>query len=146
MSPTGRRSVPSREEDGNKTSLGGSSGNSGSPRGRRKGHGHGAKKKQKRAARSHATLEAAIIEAELFRNATALGSTCGEQDRRARGATGEGGDSPGGDDGTAEEELEEEGDDDGATAEEYRWRANAAAQEMKRWFQKAAEAFARGGR
>ncbi|CBJ25871.1 conserved unknown protein [Ectocarpus siliculosus] len=73
--------------------------------------------------------------------ATLLGATCGV-DHRA-GALGERGWEE--EDAEGEEEEEEEGDE-GLTSEEYRTRANAAAELMKAWFQKAAEAFTRGGR
>ncbi|CAN0303870.1 unnamed protein product, partial [Ectocarpus sp. 8 AP-2014] len=72
--------------------------------------------------------------------ATLLGATCGV-DHRA-GALGE----RGWEEEDAEGEEEEEEGDEGLTSEEYRTRANAAAEQMKAWFQKAAEAFTRGGR
>lgn len=43
-------------------------------------------------------------------------------------------------------EEEEEQDDERLTSEEYRARANEAAEDMKHWFKKAAEAFKRSGR
>ncbi|CAM9785592.1 unnamed protein product [Ectocarpus sp. 4 AP-2014] len=72
--------------------------------------------------------------------ATLLGATCGV-DHRA-GALGE----REWEEEDAECEGEEEKEDEGLTSEEYRTRANAAAEQMKAWFQKAAEAFTRGGR
>ncbi|CAM9260119.1 unnamed protein product [Ectocarpus sp. 12 AP-2014] len=74
--------------------------------------------------------------------ATLLGATCGV-DHRA-GALGEREWEE--EDAEGEDEEEEEEGDEGLTSEEYRTRANAAAEQMKAWFQKAAEAFTRGGR
>ncbi|CAM9517294.1 unnamed protein product [Ectocarpus fasciculatus] len=73
--------------------------------------------------------------------ATLLGATCGV-DHKAGALGGRG---------WEEEEEDAEGEeeeemDEGLSSEEYRTRANAAAEEMKAWFQKAAEAFTRGGR
>lgn len=71
--------------------------------------------------------------------ASLLGTTCGADNRAYGGRTEEDGDG-----GEAGEE-EEEGDE-GLSSEEYRAIANDAAEAMKAWFQKAAEAFTRGGR
>lgn len=73
--------------------------------------------------------------------ATLLGATCGV-DHKAGALGGRG---------WEEEEEDAEGEeeeemDEGLSSEEYRTRANAAAEEMKAWFQKAAEAFTKGGR
>lgn len=68
-----------------------------------------------------------------------IGATCD----RAGGVGGRGRQSAG--EGWGEEEEEEEGDE-GLHSEEYRTRANDAAEEMRAWFQKAAEAFTSGGR
>ncbi|CAB1110131.1 unnamed protein product [Ectocarpus sp. CCAP 1310/34] len=76
--------------------------------------------------------------------ATSLGATCGV-DHRA-GALSERQWEEEDAEGEEEEEEEEEEGDEGLTSEEYRTRANAAAEQMKAWFQKAAEAFIRGGR
>ncbi|CAN0104841.1 unnamed protein product [Laminaria digitata] len=65
------------------------------------------------------------------------------------GGGGGGGDERGRGGGNAEEEgaeEEEEDGDQGLTSEEYRALADEAAEEMKAWFQKAAEAFTKGGR
>lgn len=74
--------------------------------------------------------------------ATLLGATC-DVDHRAGALGGTGWEEEEED---AEGEDEEEEGDEGLTSEEYRTRANAAAEEMKAWFHKAAEAFTRGGR
>lgn len=71
-----------------------------------------------------------------------LGATCGGDSRKA-GVHGS--EEPPGS-GSGEEQEEEEEGDEGLGSEEYRARANEAAEEMKAWFQKAAEAYTRGGR
>ncbi len=67
-----------------------------------------------------------------------LGATCGG-DRKAGVHGEEEGES-------GEEQEEEEEGDEGLSSEEYRALANEAAEEMKAWFQKAAEAYTKGGR
>lgn len=71
-------------------------------------------------------------------NGMLLGATCGDKYRGLH----KGGGSDDGEEGCDEEE---EGDE-GADSEEYRGQADAAAEEMKTWFQKAAEAYTKGGR
>ncbi|CAM9526160.1 unnamed protein product [Pylaiella littoralis] len=75
--------------------------------------------------------------------ASLIGATC----ERAGGVGGRGRQSAGeGWREEDEEEEEEEKEDEGLTSEEYRTRATDAAEEMRAWFRKAAEAFTRGGR
>lgn len=77
--------------------------------------------------------------------ATLLGATCGGEKRAGPVVVG-------GEGWASEEEDEEGGEreeqegDEGLSSEEYRARANEAAEQMKTWFQKAAEAYTRGGR
>lgn len=68
-----------------------------------------------------------------------LGVTCG--DRSRLGKEGDGGGSK-----EMEDEVSEEEGDERLSSEIYRARAAAAAEDMKNWFQKAAEAFTKGGR
>lgn len=72
-----------------------------------------------------------------------LGSTC--VDTNWFGKAAGGGDAAGGDVQEEVGRLEEEEGDDGASSKEYRARADAVAQEMKTWFQRAAHAFVQGG-
>lgn len=76
--------------------------------------------------------------------ASLLGATCGG-DKKTPGGGG-GGNGEGWGSGEEREAEEEEEGDEGLSSDEYRARANDAAEQMKTWFQKAAEAYTRGGR
>lgn len=103
----------------------------------------GKKRSNKKASQQHRKRTTRILQQQQQAGAEiSLGSTCAN--RRA----GKGGRATWGapeDEGGLDDREEEEGDE-GLSSDEYRTRADAAAMEMKVCFQKAAEAFTRGGR
>lgn len=111
--------------------------------------GGGKRRRNKKAARNlqkHGMQSSLQQQQHVTTVGKRVGSTCADIAReRYRGAWGAAA-AEDGEDRVAVDEREEEDGDEGLTSEEYRARADAAAEHMKEWFQKAARAFTRGGR
>lgn len=97
--------------------------------------GQGGKKRRRAARRDHSRAVQSVGTASSL-----LGVTCGDRSRLGKDES-DGGGGKGREDDVSEEEVDER-----LSSEIYRARAAAAAEDMKNWFQKAAEAFTKGGR